>query len=192
MKDLKAQFAHNLILLRKQHNLTQTQLAERLNYSDKSISKWERKEALPDIVTLKEIADMFDTTVDCLIQETSSNKAPLIKQTPSTDKPFLTSLFYSLIVWVVATLYFAISHMVNPDFLDVWKVFILAIPVFYLTLFIFSILNKKRVFSFFFLSSFLWTVALTLFILVYIPNNWLFFIIPIPVQIGIVLGYRIF
>lgn len=192
MKDLKAQFAHNLILLRKEHKLTQTQLAEKLNYSDKSISKWERKEALPDIVTLKEIADLFDTTVDCLIQESTPNKTPVLKLVPSANKPFLTSLFYSLIVWVVATLYFAISHMVNPDFLGVWKVFILAIPVFCLTLFIFSLLLKKRILSFFFLSSFLWTVALTLFILVYIPNNWLFFIIPIPLQVGILLGYRIF
>lgn len=192
MKDLKAQFANNLIQLRKQHNLTQTQLAERLNYSDKSISKWERKEALPDIVTLKEIADLFDTTVDCLIGETKEIPVSQTKQIVPKNRPFLTSLFYSLIVWIVATLYFAISHMVNPAFLDVWKVFILAIPVFFLTLFIFSILLKKRFLSLLFLSSFLWTVALTLFILVYIPNNWLFFIIPIPLQVGILLGYRIF
>lgn len=192
MKDLKEQFANNLILLRKQHNLTQTQLAERLNYSDKSISKWERKESLPDIVTLKEIADLFDTTVDCLIGENKTSKAPHIKHEHTKEKPVLTSLFYSLIVWAVATLYFAISHMLYPENLDAWKVFILAIPIFFLTLFVFSVILKKKFFSLVFLSAFLWTVALTLFILVYIPNNWLFFIIPIPLQLGILLGYRIY
>ena len=49
--------------------MTQAELAERLNYSDKAISKWERAESIPDIYILKRLADMFGVTVDWLIKD---------------------------------------------------------------------------------------------------------------------------
>ena len=69
MEDLKENFAKNLITLRKELKLTQAELAERINYSDKAISKWERGESVPDITVLKGIADLFGVTVDFLITE---------------------------------------------------------------------------------------------------------------------------
>ena len=53
---IKQNFARNLLAYRKARGLTQSQLAEKLNYSDKSISKWERGDVLPDIVTISMIA----------------------------------------------------------------------------------------------------------------------------------------
>ena len=57
--DIKQNFSKNLSVLRKSRNMTQAELAEKLNYSDKSISKWERGDVLPDITTFKMIADFF-------------------------------------------------------------------------------------------------------------------------------------
>ncbi|MFA6611421.1 MAG: helix-turn-helix transcriptional regulator, partial [Bacilli bacterium] len=56
---IKENIANNLIKYRKAHNLTQIQLAEKLNYSDKSISKWERQESIPDLVILSNIAELY-------------------------------------------------------------------------------------------------------------------------------------
>jgi transcriptional regulator with XRE-family HTH domain len=66
MKDLAPIVSHNLSELRKGRGLTQGQLAEKFNYSDKSISKWEHGEALPDLNTLQELADFYGVTLDYL------------------------------------------------------------------------------------------------------------------------------
>ena len=50
--------------MRKKNNWTQAKLADKLNYSDKAISKWERAEAVPDIETLHALAELFGVTVD--------------------------------------------------------------------------------------------------------------------------------
>ena len=67
VEDLKPIIAKNIIDLRRTADITQAQLAEKLNYSDKAVSKWERGEAIPSVATLKEIADHFGVTVDYLI-----------------------------------------------------------------------------------------------------------------------------
>lgn len=59
----------NLSELRRERGMTQLELAEKLNYSDKAVSKWERGESIPDILVLKSIADLFGVTVDYLISE---------------------------------------------------------------------------------------------------------------------------
>ena len=61
--ELKAIVAKNLVALRKNAGFTQIELAEKLNYSDKAVSKWERGESLPDIETMKRIADLYCVSV---------------------------------------------------------------------------------------------------------------------------------
>ena len=67
MDELKLIFASNLIRLRTAAGMTQAELAEKINYSDKSISKWERGEAIPDAFVLKQMAAIFKVTVDYLL-----------------------------------------------------------------------------------------------------------------------------
>ena len=67
MEDLKSIIAKNITDLRLKNGYTQIQLASILNYSDKAVSKWERAESIPDITVLKEIADLFNVTVDYLL-----------------------------------------------------------------------------------------------------------------------------
>ena len=69
LEEIKSNFSENLIKLRKSKSLTQLQLAEKLNYSDKAISKWEVGAVLPDVETLTHIADFFGLTVNDLIWE---------------------------------------------------------------------------------------------------------------------------
>lgn len=60
--------AGNITGLRKKARLTQAELANRLGFTDKAVSKWERGLSLPDAPTLKELADLFGVDVDYLFE----------------------------------------------------------------------------------------------------------------------------
>ena len=76
MDDLKLIVAANITDLRKKNNITQAELAQRLNYTDKAVSKWERGESLPDVAVLKQIADIFSVKIDYLVTAEHPDKAP--------------------------------------------------------------------------------------------------------------------
>lgn len=74
MQNLKPIIAKNISNLRQKNNMTQSDLASRLNYSDKAVSKWERAESMPDVAVLKEIADLFSVTLDYLVTDDNERK----------------------------------------------------------------------------------------------------------------------
>ena len=99
--EFKKLVAGNLAYYRRLNNLTQIELAEKLNYSDKSISKWERGESLPDLYILREIALLFGVTLNDLVSEK--------KTTPRVHRrlsKLLTTLLAFGSVWFVATVVF--------------------------------------------------------------------------------------
>ena len=72
MDNLKAVFAGNLIHLRTQAGLTQAELAEKIHYSDKSVSKWERDIACPDTMTIPKLAEILGVSVEELMNAKSA------------------------------------------------------------------------------------------------------------------------
>jgi len=78
-QDLHRKIAENLRLYRTLHGFTQAQLAECLSYSDKSVSKWERGEAVPDIGILYTLSEIYGVTVSELIGQTEKSKETLEK-----------------------------------------------------------------------------------------------------------------
>ena len=66
---LKVQIGANIALYRKRAGLTQAGLAAKLNYSDKAISKWERGESIPDVITLLTLAEQFEISVNDLLTD---------------------------------------------------------------------------------------------------------------------------
>ena len=76
MTDLKQIFAANLQSLRLRDGMTQTELGEKLNYSDKAISKWERGESIPDASVLKQISSLFGISLDSLLTDHTQETEP--------------------------------------------------------------------------------------------------------------------
>ena len=74
--ELKLVFASNLINLRTAAGMTQAELGVQLNYSDKTVSKWERGEAIPDAYVLTELSDLFHVTVDYLLSSHDAWQSP--------------------------------------------------------------------------------------------------------------------
>ena len=101
MENEKEVLAKNLIKYRKSFNLTQQNLADKLNYSDKAVSKWERAEGVPDVFVLKQIADIYNVKVDNLLNESPEKKPKNIQKTRLKKTIIIT--LSSLLVWLVAT-----------------------------------------------------------------------------------------
>ena len=73
-------FNEKLKMLRKENELTQEQLAEKLNVSRQAITKWESGDGTPDIENLKQISIFFNTTIDELVKEDKTMKVETIKK----------------------------------------------------------------------------------------------------------------
>lgn len=125
MEDLKKVIADNIIFYRKEKGYTQLELAEKLNYSDKAVSKWERAESLPDVITLNEIASMLDVTLNDLVS---------VKKKVRIRKP-LTVCFSVGLVWLVATVVFVLINILTKSSERSWLVFCMQYrrPRFYLS-----------------------------------------------------------
>ena len=113
MEDLKDVIAKNLVELRTEAKLTQLQLAEMLNYSDKAVSKWERGEAIPDIRVLVKIAGIYGVTVDDIVREESIATPVQPKKHLTGKHAFITALS-ALLVWFIATGIFMIFYCIDP------------------------------------------------------------------------------
>jgi transcriptional regulator with XRE-family HTH domain len=180
--DLKSVFSHNLVYYRKAFDLTQIQLADRLSYSDKSVSKWERAEALPDLFVLTKMADLFGVTLNDLVSPRSPKKVGKFSR-----NRYLIALMSAVSVWAVATVVFVFLGILTPDLEKTWLVYIYAIPTSFIVLSIFFWIWNHRLLVFFFTSITLWTLALSIFLSFENPRIWLFFIAGIPIQILLIL-----
>ena len=94
MEDLKKIIGNNITALRTSAKLTQSELADKLNYSDKSVSKWERGESAPDIFILKQIADIFGVMVDYLLLEEHCDDSLVTKKMLTKRSRYIITALY--------------------------------------------------------------------------------------------------
>lgn len=179
--------AKNMTEYRKQSGLTQAELAAKLNYSDKSISKWERGDGTPDIFVLKDLADIYGVTVNDLISE--EKPKPIVKSGPSKKIKLLITLLSSGLVWLVASLIFFAIKMADPSAEMVWLTFIIAIPIFFIVLVVFTCLWWDNIARCIAVSGLIWSLALTIDVCVVIESSVYIYIIAAVLQILAVLWF---
>ena len=136
---LKLQIGSNIASYRKRAGLTQAGLAERINYSDKAVSKWERGESMPDVTTLVQLAEQFDITVNDLVvdpNELPGNPGKLEKAMTQVsekalkrkaDKSIILRLS-SILVWFVALLLYVLLSSFDIGDRWNWVFFFYALP----------------------------------------------------------------
>ncbi len=200
MEDIKLIIAKNLVMLRRRENMTQIELAERLNYTDKAISKWERGESVPDISVLKGIADLFGVTVDYLISEEhpqdEMGKSDEEKEREHKEflyrrkrKHIMITGMSVMLVWLIAAIIFIPIDMATQNVVAHWLVFAYAVPVSALIWLIFNAIwfNRRR--NFLIISLMMWSLlaAIHLSVLTSGHNFWQFYLLGIPGQLIIVL-----
>lgn len=200
--NLKAVIAANISDLRRKHNMTQLDLAEKLNYTDKAISKWERGESIPDVLVLKNIADLFEVTVDYLLEEEhpiptvvdeAQEQETLQKQQSIRTRGVVTGMSV-LLVWLVATVLFMIADMVSPDATEHWLIFVYAIPA---SMIVWLVLNSvwfNRRRNYLIISMLTWSTLTAVYMTIWRLadyNAWIIFMLGIPGQAIIVMWSRL-
>lgn len=196
---IKTVIAANIAALRRQHSMTQLELAEKLNYTDKAISKWERGESIPDVLVLKQMADIFGVTVDYLLEEEhpvsveEPSQEDMKKQQSVRTRSFVTGMSI-LLVWLVATVLFMIVDMAWEDVVFHWMVFVYAIPAsMVLWLILNSIwFNRRR--NYLIISMLMWSILVAVYVTVVCLaayNAWIIFMLGIPGQAIIVMWSRL-
>ncbi|MBE7087712.1 MAG: helix-turn-helix transcriptional regulator, partial [Clostridiales bacterium] len=161
--DIKENLAKNLTRFRKLLNLTQAELAEKLNYSDKAVSKWERGESVPDITVLKQLADFYGTTIDDLISEPK----PIVQPKRLKDLPkkrFLICALCTGLVWLVAIVAFAFVGIIFPDVHHTWLAFIYAVPITLIILLVLTSVWGKSLTNAIITSALVWTLILSVYL----------------------------
>ena len=203
---LKSQIGANIAAYRKSLGLTQAGLAEKLNYSDKAVSKWERGESIPDVLTMVQLASQFDITVNDLLvdpDELPGNPGKLEKAMTQVSEKALKRkankniilALSSTLVWFVALLAFVMLS--SFDFLEKYSclLFFYAIPANAIVL-----LSLRSAWHDFrwnkaLISIIVWGSLLSIYVTLLTGWNysfWKLFLLGFPGQIAIFLWFRMF
>lgn len=187
MREINGKIAKNLIYYRKRAGLTQAELAERINYSDKSVSKWESAGGVPDIYVLLELSKLYGVSLDELVNgEAPEEIEPIAEENKKNGKRILIMLLSSGLVWLVATCLFVGLHIWDSR-LPAWLAFLYAVFANAIVLIVYTGLWKYRIFNFISVSTLIWITITCLFatlgVLVENVNFGFLFLVGIPLQL---------
>ena len=204
LDNLKDRIGANIAMQRKRVGLTQAGLAEKLNYSDKAVSKWERGESMPDVLTLMQLAQLFDISVGDLLEDPNQlpgNPGKLEKaMTQVSEKALKRKANKNVIlglsttlVWFIALLVFVVIS--SFDLPNSWISFFYAVPVNAIVLL--SLRSAWRDFRWNrgLISVIVWGFLVSIYVslLVFLHfNMWRIFLLGIPGEIAIMLWFRLF
>lgn len=198
MEDLKIIFARNLIMLRKQMKLTQIELAEKINYSDKAVSKWERGESIPDVSVLLALAQLFGVSIDFLVTEHKNEEAAKEQTSYAASikkrNRMLVAAITFVAILIVETIVFITLQGAMPSF---WRnamfCYAMPLPAVSVVAVVFSGLWATKGVSFAAVSVLIWTILLDAFLIIMLCGKIfpLVFVLGIPAEIVAMMSYKI-
>lgn len=193
MKDIKPIIAKNLSILRKQSGLTQAELAEKLNYSDKAVSRWEHGDTLPDINVLYQLCDFYGIDMNTLVSD-EINPTEISKIDLKSSARFRICIFglAVAVVWIVATILFLYSGIIGQGEYF-WMAFIWALPASCVALILTSYGLKMRLLRFIVNSVCVWTLLTAIFLHFLLKSYilWPVFLVGIPLQLIAIFSFII-
>ncbi len=212
---LRKIIAENLVYYRREKGMTQAALAETLNYSDKSVSKWERGEGLPDITVLYRLAEYYGITVNDLLMTPEARQqaeesaaqatqvaeaAELIEEfaevsakAPKKQRSLRTRILVPVLsiglVWLVAMVVFFFMEVLWPSFAYGWLIFLYAVPASFIVATVFACIWWNHISRFICVSGIVWSVALSVSLSIVVPNIWLIHAVAGVLQILVILWF---
>ena len=198
---LKSLIGANIAAHRKRCGMTQAGLADKLNYSDKAISKWERGESVPDVITLMQLAEQFEVPVTDLLEDPNQLPADaegkmqqvVEKHLKRKANKSIILMLSSLLVWFVALFVYVVVS--SFDIANGWLPFFYAIPANAIVL-----LSLRSAWHDFrwnraYISAIVWGVLLSFYVTMLVffnLNLWRVFLLGIPGQAAVLLWCRMF
>lgn len=121
-------FAEKLLTLRKANNLTQEQLAEKLDVSRQSVSKWESGQSIPELDKIVALSAIFNVTTDCILKsseidglsmktEILEKQQQMILVQEQKKQQIFRNILYSLAVYMVFSALYFIGHF----YFEIWN-----------------------------------------------------------------------
>lgn len=186
MDNFKKIVAQNITKLRTACDMTQAELGEKLNYSDKSISKWERADALPDAFVLKNMAEIFGVTVDYILSEHNENEK-IVQPTRGFSRSVVSTITF-IGIWTLSLFAFIVTWLCG---MPTWLIFVYTVPVSLIVLLVLNSLWGIGKINMFIISGIVWGLITCVYLTFYTQDWWQLFIIGIPAQIIIILSFFI-
>lgn len=190
LKEFKEVVAQNIYYLRTKNHLTQYELGEKLNYSDKAISKWERAEGMPDAYIISKMSELFGVTVDYMLTP-HSEQDKKVETKPIKKVKRIVSNIVSAGILFVALLIFVLVAMISDYNIFLWQIFIYAFPVVVTLRIVFNSVWFKADNVFVLVSILLWSVISSIYVAIANWSLWIIFIIGLPLQVIVFLAFRI-
>ena len=192
LDELKLVTAGNLINLRTGAGMTQAELGAKLNYSDKSISKWERGEAIPDAYVLTQIAELFGVSVDYILSSHDAWEPTVAPEDPRQDVVYSTSVITAIAVvgvWTLAltafvTLWLAVDQLR-------WQIFVAAFPVSVLTWMVLMCVFKRTRHLKYMVALFVLSIFVCVYLLLLNRNPWQIFMIAVLAEVIVFLSFHV-
>ena len=188
IQELRQYVAQNIYYLRTANHMTQSELGEKLNYSDKAISKWERAEGMPDAFVLKQLSQLFNVSVDYLLSEHNEQD----KHVETRPIRNVKKLIASVVLWgiiAVAILLMVVLYLATENIY--WHIMIYSLPITFTVQIVLSCIWWRGRGSFLFASLLLWSILGVVYVALLRYNFWQIYFIGIPVQIVLFLCYKI-
>ena len=192
LDELKLVTAGNLINLRTGAGMTQAELGAKLNYSDKSISKWERGEAIPDAFVLTQMAELFGVSVDYILSSHDAWEPTVAPEDPRQDVVYSTSVITAIAVvgvWTLAltafvTLWLAVDQLR-------WQIFVAAFPVSVLTWMVLMCVFKRTRHLKYMVALFVLSIFVCVYLLLLNKNPWQIFMIAVLAEVIVFLSFHV-
>ena len=191
LSELKLISASNIIKLRTGAGLTQAELGEKLNYSDKTISKWERGEAIPDAYVLTQMAEIFGVTVDYLLSSHDAWESPEQQESRQEETGYSVNMIIAISVlgvWTMALTIFVLLWLFD---IILWETFVVALPVSILTYMVLICVFRRRRHLQFVIAAFVLSLFILLYFTLPMQKPWQLFLIAIPAEIIVFLSCNI-
>lgn len=179
---------NNLVALRRSRGLTQIELGEKINYSDKTISKWEKGDSCPNIEAVYKLAKFYDVSVDDLLSEDFNRDSEVTSaRRQRRYSKLIISCLAVMAVWVMATIIFSVLLIKSTP--SPWTVFVAAAPASAVVALVFNSMWGNTRYNYLIISILLWTLLSYIYLsaLEFARILWVIFLIGIPIQIAIIL-----
>lgn len=191
MNNIKEIISKNLVKIRKQRKLTQLELAEKINYSDKAVSRWENGEVTPDVETLNRLSEIYEIPLVSFFDENFGIEQIQRKNIQKLRNRIIIAMLAITMAWMLATIVYVYSMLIAGE--NFWQVFVYSFPVTFLLAVIFNALwgfgklwSKKK-FHVIFCSLLIWSLIISFYIHFLEYNVWPIFFLGAPMQIAVIL-----
>ena len=186
-KDIKQIIGDNIAFLRKNNHWTQAELAEKLNYSDKAISKWERGESSPDPEIMLKLSELFYVRIDYFYHEVHNEEFINTSNRMNVRNILIVILLCVGIYGIATSIFLLASLRDSANASKYWISFIAAAPLCGLVNFMYFRRINNRVGRILSMSVVLWGLITTIALILFNYNSyaWMLFIIGAPLEAAI-------